>query len=504
MVNNTKNRFAGDSNTGSFPLRWLLLGICGAGMRSLCRTLLARGDFVVGADYDAAALQGCRDQHVESVRQGQLQLLHQQTPTDSCGDQLKPSHFNRVVHSLAVNLSSAYSGDAQAAGVPVLSLPEAVNCCFERKRQICVAGTHGKTTTSGMLWWILQHQAATECFIGGELKTSDWSAGSELSITAERAVIESCEFRRSFLNFRPAVSVLTGIEADHFDCYENEAELTAAYREFVEKTAADGTLIYNADCRLVSRLAESRNCRKTGFSTGFTGLAAWSIRNAGLNSTDNCTKIHKHHWSFQMRHQDGRVIDVSLPVPGLHNARNAAAALLAAECEGIALETAAASLGTFPGVCRRFEYRGSVRGAVMLDDYAHHPTAVRETLRTVRVLYPDRRITVVFEPHQVSRLSRLRSEFAAALLEANRVLVLPTLRAREEYSVERARHSAAELAQNISDSGGCSRVLNSLDQVSATLDDELTDEDVVITMGAGRTNTIHDQINRRIQRDFAA
>ena len=191
-------------------------------------------------------------------------------------------------------------------------------------------------------------------------------------------------------------------------------------------------------------------------------------------------------------------------MPGVHNAKNAAAAILAAELEGVAAEHAVELLRTFPGIRRRFEFRGEYRGALLFDDYAHHPTAIRETLAAARMVYPGRRLLVVFEPHQLERLRRLEEGFAAALSAADQVYVLPVLPAREQVSAEVAEQAAAVLVERIRQSGGFSRLVNSLDRVPMTLDDAVLGGDIVITMGAGRTNTIHDEINRRVQRDFAA
>jgi UDP-N-acetylmuramate--alanine ligase len=182
-----------------------------------------------------------------------------------------------------------------------------------------------------------------------------------------------------------------------------------------------------------------------------------------------------------------------------------AAMALAAGCElGLSPAAAARGLADFPGMQRRLEFRGTWRGADLFDDYAHHPTAASAVLSTLASCFPGRRIVAVFEPHQCSRLRGLMSEFSEALRLADELYVLPALRIRESASAEESAALSGELVQLIRNLGGRAKLVSDLDRVTGILDDAVRPGDIVITMGAGRTNTIHDQIIRRIQRDSAA
>ncbi len=470
-------------------------------MRSLCQQLLLSGNRVIGADSCRESLRRLAAEQTSVCRQGQLRLLETVDPA-----LLHEHSVTTVVRSLAVPESSELSLAAAAAGISCLTLPQAVARRLAGMRQLCVAGTHGKTTTSGMLWWILQQNRRTQLFLGGELCGGGESRldGNSFAAPAVAAVIESCEFRKSFLNFDPASVLLTGIEPDHFDCFASEAELLQAYAEFLNRVPADGPVIYDTDCLRSRRLVAGYAGRPLGFSLSYTGRADWCIRDVMPQENPSAGDVFGSGCRFRLQHRDGRKLTVEIPLPGVHNAKNATAAILAAEQEGIAAEHSVELLRTFPGIRRRFEYRGELRGALLLDDYAHHPTAIRATLAAARMVYPGRRLLVVFEPHQLERLRRLEESFAVALSAADQVYVLPVLPAREQVSAETAEHAAAELVEKIRQCGGFSRLVNSLDRVPMTLDDAVQSGDVVITMGAGRPNTIHDEINRRVQRDFAA
>ena len=195
---------------------------------------------------------------------------------------------------------------------------------------------------------------------------------------------------------------------------------------------------------------------------------------------------------------------MQLQVPGRHNVRNALAAIAAASCVGVPLELAAAGLADYSGIERRFQYRGSYGGIQLIDDYAHHPTAIAETLRTARQCYPDRRLIGVFEPHQMIRTESLFPEFLAALQEADEMWLLPVFAARENATLlERCRLSG-QLVKELNRSGTRSFLFANLDQIVSRIDHSGKPQDVLLTMGAGRTNIIHDELNRRLQRHSVA
>lgn len=472
---------------------WLLLGICGAGMRAFAEMLLDAGEAVVGTDTDQDGLTRLR-----SLKIPQCSLVP--WPTD-----LNSAEYSdtTVVHSQAVLANCPLLNQARQLNLKVASLPMAMGEFLRTSRQICVAGTHGKTTTTGMIWWILQQAGLNPAgYIGGEFIDSHPSGAFGAGQTS---VIESCEYRQSFLQLNPQTAVLTGIEPDHFDCFDVDQAADNAFHSFIERIPADGTLIVNSDNLRSHKLASTAKCRIWSFSRNT--VSDWTVRNLRQDSEAGTTVTIRPPFPaqvFEVFHCGKSAAEIRLRVPGLHNVENATAAFVAAMAEGLPPEKISRHLGSFSGIRRRFEHRGSWRGVDLVDDYAHHPSAINATLRTARSCFPGRRLIAIFEPHQVSRTERLFSEFIQALKLFDECLVLPVLPARENASPSECCRISGRLVRRISEAGGRAFLMANLDQVPGRLDHAARPGDVVITMGAGRTNQIHDEIHRRLLRDSAA
>ena len=472
---------------------WLLLGICGAGMRAFAEMLLDAGQTVIGTDTDRDGLS----------RLHFLKSLHCSLvpwPTELTTDKYGGA---TIVHSLAVPANLPLLIQARQLNLKVSPLPVAMGEFLKNSRQICVAGTHGKTTTTGMIWWILQQAGLKPAgYIGGEFLDTHRSGAFGAGRTS---VIESCEYRHSFLQLNPQTAVLTGIEPDHFDCFDVDQAVDSAFQSFIERIPTDGTLIVNADNPRSLDVARKASC--SVFSFGRNSASDWMIRNLEMDSSRaSATKIGSPFPAqvFEIFHCGKSIAEIRLRVPGLHNVENATAAFVAAMAEGLPPDEISRHLGSFSGIRRRFEYRGTWRGVDLVDDYAHHPSAISATLRTARSCFPGRRLIAIFEPHQVSRTERLFSEFTQALTLFDECLVLPVLPARENASSAECCRISGRLVRRISEAGGRAFLMANLDQVPGRLDHAARPGDVVITMGAGRTNQIHDEIHRRLLRDSAA
>jgi UDP-N-acetylmuramate--alanine ligase len=484
------------------PDSWLLLGVCGAGMRAMADVLSESGQSVVGTDTDQDALATMFPGSDPRRRTVNWSVLN---------DDFDFSSY-RVIHSIAIDPAHPILKLAREAGCTIHSLPDAVSQVFQKARQICVAGTHGKTTTSGMIWWILQQSGKTPGgFVGGEysrstsLPSSVHLAGPNQFGDGSLAVIESCEYRRTFLAYRPQVAVITGIEPDHFDCFADEHEADQAYRQFLDLLPADGRIVLRGDCPRTRSLVECSRWRVVTFGNGRD--CDWTTRHTTVSSyqhTSAAIPARRMMQSFELVHVGGQTTSVRLMVPGVHNIANASAAILAARECGISIASAAESLATFPGMNRRLEYRGAWRGAELFDDYAHHPTAVAAAVGTLRQLFPGRRLLAIFEPHQISRTHRLFADFGRALQPVDECLVLPVLAARERAAWKDCCELSGRLVRQLSESGRRAFLMANLDQALGRLDHSVKPGDIVLTMGAGRTHRIHDELHRRFQRDSAA
>ena len=454
-------------------------------MSALADILESLGHHVTGTDQTISAMEIA----ASSLTNPQRKMI----PWDT--KHLPPESTDVCVFTPALTADNPLRQRVSDAGIRTLSLHECLAELFQSKRHICVAGTHGKTTTSAMLSWILQ-QSNTQpsFFVGGELIDTQ-SSGTFGN--GDCAVLESCEFSRSFQHFRPQTIVLTGIERDHFDCFPAQHDEDDAFRNFVSQLSDQGTVIINADCSRSKEVVSGANdvqANVVRFGIDISARPDWL-------AIDTC--IHETKTSFVCRYQ-GTETPVQLKVPGRHNVKNALAAMAAAAENGISPVDSATALRTFSGVRRRFEYRGRVNGFAMIDDYGHHPTAIRETLLTARAVFPGQRLILVFEPHQVVRTRSLFPDFVESLKLADETLLLPVFPARENISHPECCRTSGQLVKELNRRDSKAFLFANLDQIVSRIDHSGRPSDVFITMGAGKTNLIYDQLIRRLQRHSVA
>ena len=408
------------------------IAIGGAGMSGLARVCDQLGARVSGSDRaETSYLIGLREAGIDA------RVGHDAAAVPAGAD---------VVVSTAIAADNPELAVARERGQRILHRGELLGELCRKKRLIAVAGTHGKTTTSGMLVHALAALGAEPSFfIGGELPgggpegapaNAGWGAG-------EWVVAEADESDASFLELDPEIAVITNIELDHHSRWSSLAELRAAFARFA--TAAAAIAVGGA-----LELEPAPAGRTLRFDAATPGP------------------------------------QLSLAVPGAHNLLNARAALAALELAGFELEGAAAALGGFPGMVRRQELRGEVNGALVYDDYAHHPTEVAATLAALRELEPQRLIAV-FQPHLYSRTKALAARFGAALAAADEIAVLDVYAAREQPVGALAGVSGLDVARTAADHAGGRPVWWLRDAATAelALRPRLGEGDLVVTIGAG-------------------
>lgn len=452
------------------PPRAHLIGACGAGMKALGELLVGLGWQVSGSDIapdetDATMvriLAGHRADHVHP-------------------------ELDVVVHTPAVGTTNTEVRQAHAFGIPCLSYPEMLGELMEQRRGVAICGTHGKSTTTALISWILNAVGLSPSVaIGAELvwpPRSGWAGNGDLF------VVEACEYRNAFSHLNPEIIVALGCEPDHFDCYASESEMAVAYADFFARVSSDGLLIANFDCRTTARLADQVNCRMTRYSR--SNAVGWRAEDVVPVETGVLFRVfhNQHHHS-----------DIHLPLYGRHQVMNALAAIAVASELGVTAGQVEQCLASFPGLRRRFEHQGTCCGIEVLDDYAHHPTAVTATIRSARQKYPHRRIIAVFEPHQHSRLTALFDDFVDSLSLADNVIVAPIFTARESVSADVCHALNTQLATEIQGRGTPAVAVESLDHALTTLDDSLFTGDILLTMGAGNIERVSHEFTGRFQR----
>ena len=455
-----------------------LVGIGGAGMSGIARILLARGMAVSGSDAkEARAFLSLRAQGAKiAVGQAAENLdLLDGGPT-------------AVVVSTAIKETNPELVEARRRGVAVLHRAEALAELMAGQRSACIAGTHGKTSTTSMLTVALQHCRLDPTFaIGGDLNESGSNAHHG---SGGLFVAEADESDGSFLVYSPSVAVVTNVEADHLDHHGTVEKYVAVFDAFVERIEPDGVLIACADDAGSAALAERASAR--GVRVRRYGRRAYGPDDAVI---------------LDYRPVDGGGVarvqigddefDLDVAVPGEHMAGNALAALLAGEELGADRSGLLEGIASFGGVRRRFEFKGRSGGIRVYDDYAHHPTEVDAQLRAVRPTAGDGRVVVVFQPHMYSRTEAFADEFAAALALADEVVVLDVYGAREEPV---PGVSGALIADAVPLPPERVHYEPAFDKVIVKVADLVRDGDLVLTMGAGDVTSLGPELLAELDR----
>jgi UDP-N-acetylmuramate--alanine ligase len=452
-----------------------LIGIGGTGLSAIARILLQMGYTVSGSDRAASPLSA--GLQVEGVN---VMLGH--SPENIQGADL-------VIRSSAIPDDNPEVQAARAAGLPVLKRADFLGQLMENHLGIAVAGTHGKTTTTAMIAWMLVSMGQQPSFIvGGVMKnlSTNAQAGKGLAF-----VIEADEYDRMFLGLSPRMAVITNIEHDHPDSFPTPQDYMQAFHDFIERLPTDGTLLVCADDEGSSSLLKEPHERHfLSLSYGLSAQADYQALDINANTLGGFTfTAYFHEADGSLSH----LANLSLQVPGIHNIRNALAALAVAHLLGLSTSEAAKALEAYLGAGRRFDVIGTEQGITVIDDYAHHPTEIRTTLAAARARYPGQRLWVVWQPHTYSRTQAMLADFASAFSQADRVIVTEIYAAREPELT----FSAAQVVRNMSHPGVV--FIPSLPAVSAHLLNQLKPGDVLLVLSAGDADQVSAQVLSGLQ-----
>ncbi|MEQ9092926.1 MAG: UDP-N-acetylmuramate--L-alanine ligase [Miltoncostaeaceae bacterium] len=441
----------------SSPRSVHLVGIGGAGMSALARLAVSAGYSVSGTDReDSEVLAALRAMGVDARAGHAAEAL--------------PPAAEAVVVSTAVGEGTPDLVAARERGLDVMHRSEFLAELMELRRGVAVAGAHGKSTTSGMLACAMAEASACVGAVieGGDGTGARWGGG-------EWFVAEADESDRSLLNLAPEAAILLNVDHDHHATYATIDDVRAVFRAFVARLPADGLLVVGPD-EEARRCAEGAPCRVVHVGD-IDGSACRIERAAGRPG-------------FTAVLADGRRVEVPLGVPGLHNAGNAACALVLAEWCGVPAETSAGRLAGFRGVGRRMEERGRVAGIRVVDDYAHHPAEITATLAAAREDAPER-IIVIYQPHLPSRTRALAPEIGAALAGADIAIVTEVYLAREPADpVVGGAQVAAAVPPAATEAHFAPDLAAARDIALA----EARPGDLVMTMGAGDVTTLGQEL----------
>jgi UDP-N-acetylmuramate--alanine ligase len=443
------------------PLRVHVVGAGGAGMSAIAGVLAAMGHRVSGSDLKASA-------GLERLRAAGVDV-HVGHAAEHLGD------VDVVAISTAVPPTNPEVEAARARGIPVLRRAEILAAIAATRRPVAVAGTHGKTTTSSMLALVLVEAGLRPSFIiGGEVNEigtgAVWDDG-------EWFVVEADESDGTFLELGAEVAVVTNVEPDHLEHYGGVAQLYAAFDRFLAE--AGGTRVVCADDAEAARLAERHGAVTYGTAAG-ARYRMVDVAGERIGTT------------FTVVRGDDTLGEVSVPVPGLHNARNALGALATAVELGVPFDTAARALRRFGGVARRFQFRGEHAGITFVDDYAHLPTEVAAALEAARQ-GGWRRVVCVFQPHRFSRTAALWQDFRDGFEGADLLVVTDVYPAGE---APRPGVTGKLIVNAVLDAHPWKRVayLPRRRELVPYLARELRAGDVCLTLGAGDLTSLADEV----------
>ncbi len=462
-------------------MRIHMIGIGGSGMYPLAQVLHSKGYRLSGSDNNETDT-------LAAVRAMGIPVVLGQKAENIEGAEL-------VVYSAAISPQNPERAAAEASGVPMMERSVLLGIVSSWYRDaVCIAGTHGKTTTSSMLAQILFTAGIDlSAVIGGKLPCL---GGSGRAGSSEMFVCEACEYVDTFLQLEPDIAVILNIDEDHMEYFKTLENLKNSFIRFAQKTSR--VVLYNGDDKNTCD-AMQQVTGKQMIAYGTTPDCEW--RAADIVHTENQQTL------FTVYHHDEKLGTVTLQVPGAHNVLNALCATAAAHLLGLNFAQAQAGLLAFHGAKRRFEVVAEVGGITVCDDYAHHPAEIAATLRAAKAM-PYSRVIAVHQPFTFTRTQRLLDDFADALSVADIVALTDIMGGREQNTIGVfTRHLAEKItqkpcirfAQDETEPENNTRKYQNFDDVCAAVCKEAKPGDLIITLGCGDVNKLSLQIAKALQ-----
>ena len=448
------------------PIHIHFIGIGGISMSGLAKILLSEGFTVSGSDAHSSALTD------ELIGDGCIVSVPQ-----SAGN--ITNDIDLVVYTAAIHPDNPEFKAAKEAGLPMLTRAELLGQIMTiYKNAINIAGTHGKTTTTSMVSEILLAANMDPTIsVGGILN----SIGGNTRVGGNKYfVAEACEYTNSFLSFNPTMNIILNVKEDHLDFFKDINDIRRSFRKFAGNTLADGATIINGEIADHQELTDG--LPQQIITYGFDDSCEYYA--------DNLTYDDKACPSFTAMHNKEAICEIKLAVPGRHNAGNAMAAIALACTMGISTDAIIRGLDAFHGANRRFQYKGTVDGVTIIDDYAHHPTEIRATL-TAAQKYPHKRLVLVFQPHTYSRTKAFLDDFAEVLSMADVIVLADIFAAREQNTFG---VSSKDILERLTAKGKDAHYFPSFEEIEKFLLKNCMNGDLLITMGAGNVVEIGESL----------
>ena len=438
-----------------------LIGIGGTGLSNIAHYLSSRGYKITGSELQ-------HNPATDWLKSEGIRVFHGHKASNILLD------TKLVVKSAAVKDNNTEIKEAVRLKIPVIKYAQARGLLMGEKTGIAVSGTHGKTTTTSLISYLLAKAKLSPSFmVGGVLR--DFESGSVFG-KGRHFVAEACEYDRSFHHLPAKIKVINNIEPDHMDYYKTWSNLVESFRQFIATTPQDGFVIANTAKPGV------RQCLSKKISA--TVITFGPKPSKGCQWYPKNIRVINERWHFDVWNKGRKYGDFINSLPGEHNILNAIAAIIVADILKISKNTIRKALAEFKGVHRRFEVIARVQGRLVIDDYGHHPTELKTVVDTARKLFPERRRWFIFQPHLYSRTKLFLNDFAKVLSGGEIVLIPPIYAARDVTPSQRIT-SSEELVRRILHYGGRAKYLPDFSSTVKYLKENTIPNDVIITVGAG-------------------
>ena len=447
-----------------------VIGIKGSGVIAVVEILHSLGIEISGSDikekfFTDEILQRLGIEYVENFSENNI-----------------PESVDLIIYSTAFNEKNNIEfQEARRRNLKMMSYPEVLADLFNEKYGIAVAGTHGKTTTSAMLAHVLKELDRDPSAIIGS-QVMNWG-GNALAGKGEFFVAEADEFQNKLKLYNPKGVVLTSVDFDHPDFFPTFEDYKKVFKDFVARIPKVGFLVVWGDSTDTLEVVENVICEKLIY--GFSEECNYKISNFQPTSPQE----------FEVICGDRNLGKFEIQLVGRHNVLNATAVIAVCHKLNLDLEKVRLALDSFQGTKRRFEYIGERNGAVLIDDYGHHPEEIKATLKGARGIYPDKNIWAVFHPHSYSRTEALLQEFAQSFSDADRIIVLDIYGSARENSGNVSSGNLVDLINKFN--YGKAEYIKTINEVVEFLKDKIGSEDVVITIGAGNCWEVAEKLSAR-------
>lgn len=442
------------------------IGIGGVSMSGLAEIALNMGYLITGSDANES-------ENVKNLRKNNIEVFIGHKPENVNGSDL-------VVYTAAIKKDNPELLEAQALNIPTMERSDFLGELTKLYSEtISICGTHGKTTTTSMMALAFLNAGKDPTIQVGADYLKEIGANYRVG-NSPYFIIESCEYVESFLKFHPETATLLNIEEDHLDYYRDLEHIKTAFKKFVSLVPERGFVIYNADDINCQEVVKDLKCNVISFGIK-NSTADWI-------ATDIILKDNGYY-SFSATNGYDKV-QINLNVLGYHNIYNALSTIATAYAHKLNLTYVKEALEEFTGASRRFEYKGTLNGAKIYDDYAHHPTEIKATINSASSL-PHNKIWLVFQPHTYTRTASLFDEFANTFTDVNNVILTDIYASRE---IDTGLVSSKQLAEAINAISGNCEYISTFDDIAEYLKANVTENDIVLTVGAGNITKLSERL----------